>query len=338
MAALWPAAAALLLLQIAAGGTSDPNPDKFLIVSAPRDGKVAYARVTKGGKISSLDAKIGGKMQPLISSGLIHPQGLAVEQRKRLLLVADPDVKKIYAYTLFSHEASLSVGERKVIADGVEARWVAVDGVGHIYFSDEPKNQILKISTTEALRGNAEPQVIYNGSSLSEVSSPGGLAVDSFRTFWVNKQAGKQVGSVVSAMDGMSLAQVTPLAKNSDKSYGICLAYNNVFYTQPEATVYAVKKSGSPAVAVTSRLTNPRGCAWDGDGTVYVADRGANAVFSFAANMQQLGSAEVVKAVDFEDAFGLAVFSGARRFTGRPATLLLLTSALALLITCVSGT
>jgi len=285
-------------------------------------------RVLKGGRIMSVDAKAEGKMEPLISAGLVHPQGLAVEQHSRLLLVADPDAKSVYAYPLSSYEAKLSVGARKTVAEGVEARWVAVDGVGNIYFSDEPKNQILRVTAEQALRGSAEPKVIYDGSSLSQVSSPGGLAVDSFRVYWANKQAGKAEGSVIAAPGGAVLAQgaspsqVNALAKNSDKSYGVCLAYNNVFYTQPESTIYGVKKSGGPAEAITNRLANPRGCTWDGDGTVYVADRGANAVFSFAANMQQIGAADVVKTVDFEDAFGIAVFSSAWRTLGAPPLLL----------------
>lgn len=311
-------------------GASNPNPDKFLIVSAPRDGKIAYARVQKGGRILALDAKPDVKMEPLVGAGLVHPQGLAIDQSRRLLMVADPDAKKIYAYPLSADGALLHVGERKVVAEGVEARWVAVDGVGNTYFSDEPKNQILKVVTDQALRGAGEPQVLHDGEKTPQVSSPGGLAVDSFRTFWVNKQAGKEVGSVVSASDGTSISELATLSQNSDKSYGICLAYNNIFYTQPEATVYGVKKSGSPAAAITNRLANPRGCAWDGDGTVYVADRGANAVFSFAANQKDLGGAELVKAVDFEDAFGVAVFAGSRQAQMGLATLLLaLASALA---------
>merc|ERR1719265_785 len=91
------------------------------------------------------------------------------------------------------------------------------------------------------------------------------------------------------------------------------MATSNIFYTQPDAIVYGVRKTGGGPQVVTDRLTNPRGCAWDGDGTIYVADRGANAVFSFAGNMPELGTALLDKAVDFQDAFGVAVYSGAAR-------------------------
>lgn len=295
------------------------NPEKFLIVSAPRYGQIAYMNVRKGGTVANL--QIGGKRQddpmakmtPLITSGLVHPQGIAVEQRRSQLLVADPDVKKVYAYRLSSYESKLIAGGRTVLADGAEARWVTVDGIGNVFFSDEPGNKILKISAEQAARGDTTPQVVYDGTSLTQLSSPGGISADSFHTFWVNKIAGTRVGSIVrgSQVSGGALSQVAALARNSDKSYGLCVAYNNIFYTQPEKVIFGVKKAGSPVAVVSNRLTNPRGCVWDGDGTVYVADKGANAVYAFAANMLQIGATELVKAVDFEDAFGVAVFSGA---------------------------
>lgn len=253
-------------------------------------------------------------MRDLITSGVVHPQGLAVDQKTSRLFVADPDSKRIFAYSLKAVRDELRVGPQKVLAHGTEARWVTVDPTGNIFFTDEPRNQILKVPHAGSLRGNATPEVVFDGYSLSQVNAPGGVATDSFHTYWVNKQIGMQVGSVVRApkeADGNFASSVQTIARNSDKSYGICLALNNVFFTQPDATIYGVKKGGSAVVPISDRLTNPRGCAWDGDGTVYVADRGANAVYSFAGNMQALSAAQFSKAVDFQDAFGVAVYSRA---------------------------
>lgn len=294
------------------------TPDKFLIVSAPRDGKIAYMRVQRGGNLLSATKALEDKTKALISSGLVHPQGLAVDQLRKALLVADPDAQKIYSYPLTSKMGELSAGAQTVLASGVEARWVAVDGVGNIFFTDEPRNQILKIAGAQVAKGNATPSVVYDGTSSSEVSSPGGLATDGFHAYWVNKQLGSQVGSVVRASETpkVELPSLVTLAKNSDKSYGLCLALNNVYYTQPESVIFAVKKTGGNIQKISDRFTNPRGCAWDGDSTVYVADRGANAVYSFSGNMRELSAVQLTKTVDFEDAFGVAVFSAARR--GQP--------------------
>lgn len=286
---------------------------KFLIVSAPRHGRIAYTKISRRGTRSQ------ASMRTLIETGLVHPQGLAVDQRRGQLLVTDPDSRRIFSYRLHVHGDELTVDQPTVLAEGTEARWVAVDGVGNVFFTDEPSNQVNRISAENIRQGISRPEVVYDGNSLTQVSSPGGIAIDSFYAYWVNKQIGTQVGSVIKGSespDTTNLASsVQTLASNSDKSYGVCLALNNVFYTQPESTIYGVKKTGSAVTTISDQMTNPRGCVWDGDGTVFVADRGANAVYSFAGNMQDLGAAHITKAVDFEDSFGVAVFSSASQKT-----------------------
>jgi hypothetical protein len=145
------------------------------------------------------------------------------------------------------------------------------------------------------------------------VSAPGGIATDNFHVFWTNKAVGTLVGSVVKGFETPPetnvAASVKAIAKNAVKVYGVCLSMNNVFYTDSEAYVYAVKKTGGAIAEVSSKMIQPRGCAWDGDGTVYIADKGGNAVYSFPGNMHTLTPMKLTKAVDFEDAFGLAVIS-----------------------------
>eukprot|EP00419_Tripos_fusus_P029225 CAMPEP_0172712370 /NCGR_PEP_ID=MMETSP1074-20121228/61058_1 /TAXON_ID=2916 /ORGANISM="Ceratium fusus, Strain PA161109" /LENGTH=279 /DNA_ID=CAMNT_0013536287 /DNA_START=280 /DNA_END=1119 /DNA_ORIENTATION=+ len=261
-------------------------------------------------------------MKTLIDRGLVHPQGLAVDQKARKLYVADPDSRRIMSYALHSDKNALRVGSPNVLVEGVEARWIAVDDDGNALFTNEVRNQIMKVPNAGALRGNATIKVVYDGASMLQVSAPGGLAIDSFHTFWVNKQIGSQAGSVVRAARSLAestTADVQPLATNLEKSYGICIAVNNVFFTQPETTVYGIKTTGGSVVPVSDRFTNPRGCVFDGDGTVFVADRGANAVYSFAGSMLELGTVQISKVVDFQDAYGTAIFSAAVPRTGRGA-------------------
>jgi len=292
----------------------NPNPAKFLIVSAPGEGKVSYLRIE-----SSADRTVrsgGGRfmMKTLIDRGLIHPQGLAVDQKARKLYVADPDSRRILSYALHGDKDGLSVGSPNVLVEGVEARWIAVDDTGSAFFSNEQRNQIVKVPNAGAVRGNATTKVVYDGASMLQVSAPGGVAIDSFHTFWVNKQVGSQAASVVRAANSLaesSTAAAEPLAKNLGKSYGICIATNNLYFTQPETTVYGIRTNGGEVVPVSDSFTNPRGCVFDGDGTVYVADRGANAIYSFAGNMQELSAVQISKVVDFKDAYGTAIFSNA---------------------------
>lgn len=311
----------LILLNICVGLGKHGAKSKFLIISAPRDGKVAYYRIPSG---SSSRAWSEGKPHNLITSGLIHPQGIAVKKDK--LYVADPDSRKILSYSLISQGGHLVATNSQVAMDDVEARWVAVDGKGNLYATDEPENRILKVSAKKLASGNPLPEVIYDGASLSSVSNPGGIVADNFHTYWVNKAIGTQAGSLIQAAAASPpssfLQSVRSLSKNTDKSYGVCMALDNIYYTQPESTVTAVKKDGSTVSTVSAHFHNPRGCTWDGDGTVYVADRGAGAIFSFPGNMKELAPSLIQKKVDFEDAFGVAVFSAARAWSAVGALVL----------------
>lgn len=305
----------------------------YLIMSAPRNSRIAWIKMPESGSFEGLQP------QTLIDSGLQHPQGIAIDQKRKRLYVADPDVQKIYSYQLVASDGVLTTdGRQTVVSQNCESRWVSVDGVGNVFFSDEPQNLIMKLSADKVLRGTATPEVVYNGNSVSQVSKPGGIAVDNFHVYWTNKHFGSQVGSVIRAPEFPESSSATPsgalsvLGKNSVKSYGVCLAMGNVFYTDDHHSIFGVKKSGGHVSEVSHALNRPRGCVWDGDGTVFVADRGASAIFSFAGNMHQIGHTEIRKSFEFEDAFGLAVLSsGALRSWSELWTVFFAVSALALL-------
>jgi sugar lactone lactonase YvrE len=268
---------------------------------------ISYGRVPEdGGNITDIRTLIEA------NDGLQHPQGIAVDQKRKRLYIADPDVRSIFSYQLIYKGNELSTdGQKTVISRQAESRWVAVDGVGNVFFSDEPRNLILKVPAEKALRGEPTAEVLYSGSSLAQLNAPGGIAVDNFHVYWTNKHLGTEVGSVVRGSEfadsNAGPDTVSVLARNTAKSYGICTALGNIYYTDSSRRVYGVKKAGGPAVEVSSSLQSPRGCAWDGDGTVFVADRSQNAVFAFAGEMRELGEARLTKAFRAEDAFGLAV-------------------------------
>ena len=46
---------------------------------------------------------------------------------------------------------------------------------------------------------------------------------------------------------------------------------------------------------ISDRLLGPRGCSWDGDATVYIADKAAGALYSFPGNMHNLAPAKLTK-------------------------------------------
>lgn len=252
---------------------------------------------------------------PLIDSGLQTPQGLASDQKHSRLFIADPEAKKVLQYTLklsAGKAVTVQTGFAVAVAD-IEARWVACDGDGSLFISDERNNKIVRVSAQSLLRKDSMPTLLYSGAVVSQVSTPGGVAVDNYHVFWSNKAEGGQVGSVVKGVANRYAEQAESLivlASNAPKVYGLCHAEGNIFYTGAETSLYGVKAGGGgEAVTVSDKLLEPRGCVWDGDGTIFVADRKANKIFGFAGNMRKLTQASLADIVEFEDAFGVAVMS-----------------------------
>jgi len=265
-------------------------------------------------------------MQVLVSTGLQFPQGVAVDDYRQMLYVADPSLGKLVRYKLQASGDTLQVGKMETVASGVEVRAVAVDGLGNVWFTDEPNQRIMRVTAQMIQEGRTTPQTVYDGSALKEVSSPGGIAVDNFFVYWLNKAGGQGSGTLVRALQHpavdlggnvTSLVAHAPgvhkLADNADKCYGICLALGNAYFSDEFKSLYGVSRAAvarSEEVAITGSFTEPRGCAYDGDSTVYVADKTENAIYGFAANMERLmPGREMVKAAELQGAFGVTVFT-----------------------------
>lgn len=282
------------------------DPMKFLLVSNARNGTISYLHLPASGSFSGSE-----KVITLIPGGgdLVHPQGLAVDHHRKRLLVADPNIQKVLAFPLsVGSKSTLTVGHKVTLASNVESRWVAVDGRGNIFFTNEAKNQILKIPSQG---GPAE--AVYSGGPDnlgSGVSAPGGISTDNFHLFWTNKVDGDKAGVLITAPNMPSASKgVSAIANNMIKSYGICLALDDIYYTAPEKTVYGMNKNVGVPTKVVDSLVNPRGCVWDGDSTIYVADRGLGGIYYFLGPQATLQQTSVQKVADAEDAFGVAIFS-----------------------------
>lgn len=117
--------------------------------------------------------------------------------------------------------------------------------------------------------------------------------------------------------------QTWVLAENVNTTYGVVKSSASVIFTsdQGNATnqsgvrgfVYAVADvstpTGAPAVyTLTSTLSSPRGLCWDGDQTVYVADQGANTVYSMPVG-RLADDVPLEVAIGTEGPFGLALVS-----------------------------
>eukprot|EP00930_Biecheleria_cincta_P032926 TRINITY_DN22800_c0_g1_i1.p1 TRINITY_DN22800_c0_g1~~TRINITY_DN22800_c0_g1_i1.p1 ORF type:complete len:339 (-),score=61.87 TRINITY_DN22800_c0_g1_i1:85-1101(-) len=325
---------ALLLLACAQGCHAFGDALQFLFVSSPTTGHIGYRKLPSDGS----PATPGEAMRTVISSGLVFPQGIAVDEYRRRMFVADPNLTGLVMYPLTTNGDTMIAGSQQTIAKGVQARAVAVDGLGNVVFTDEPNNRILRVTDAMIQSGNTTAEVLYDGKHLASVKLPGGIAADNYYVYWLNKASGLQVGTLLRGLQDPSAVRklaakaanataksagaaaasaATPglavIAMNAPKCYGVCIAGGNIFYTDEASNLYGIKRAATSrhtVFTISSKLQAPRGCVYDGSGTVYVADKTQNAVFQFASNMQQLEPNQpLTKAAVMQGAFGLAIYT-----------------------------
>eukprot|EP00747_Dinoflagellata_sp_TGD_P162373 gnl/TRDRNA2_/TRDRNA2_179893_c0_seq1.p1 gnl/TRDRNA2_/TRDRNA2_179893_c0~~gnl/TRDRNA2_/TRDRNA2_179893_c0_seq1.p1 ORF type:complete len:358 (+),score=76.78 gnl/TRDRNA2_/TRDRNA2_179893_c0_seq1:161-1234(+) len=322
--------AALLLLL---GGLGDCG---YLLISSPTQRSIYYARA-----LTAIEMADGQKMVPvqLTQPGqLLEPVGLAVDNLRDVLYVADPAKGAIVAFRIFEQgvggHVHIALEEPKDVVTGINPRWVAVDAMGSLYYSDTSSSKIATMSAKSVVQkltgeqgtsaaGAADdeeetvstlPVKLYDGDEVSSLKTPQGLAVDGFNIFWVNGDSGKDDGSIVrglqEAPDSGDM-EVIRLSTNTNVAYDVCMAGSRVFFTDDLSKVYAMQKKGGAVVTVTDRLTKPRGCVWDGDGTVFIADKDEGKIYAVSANAPRLQAKQLTMMLEVEGAYGLAMFNGA---------------------------
>lgn len=313
LAMILPSAARLFLVaafsELFVGARAYGEPAKYLIATAPSSSRIAYIKLPDKGR----PLEPGDNFRTLVETNLVVPHGIAVDEYRKKLYVGDPGLGKVVAYDLKHDGDALKVGDRHTIAEDVEVRWLAVDGIGNVFFTDEPRSRILRVSAQQIEEGNKTAEVLYDSAWTDKVSAPGGIITDNFFVYWVNKASGTQKGSLMRAPSSQYLANsstnIQTFSNNAMKCYGVCMALNNIFYTDEVVNVYGLKRSGTGLETVSESLEEPRGCVHDGDSTVYIADKASHTLYQFASNMQEVKPNQVFKkAGDFEGIYGLAMY------------------------------
>lgn len=287
------------------------EPNQYLLISQPKLQKVVYMKfsVAQKGAANFLKDENPAPID-LIVDGLSNPMGLAVDPKTDRLFVADPALNRILKYQLVFGDGKLVATDMDTAAQDVEAKWVAVDGVGNLFFTNEKENLIQKIDSESVRTGFPQRIVtLYDASGARNtlgVSSPAGITADNFHVRWANKGSGTQVGSIVQGMENPD-PHLKRLSHSNLKSYGVCLSQNNLYYTDEKHHVYGMLASGGTPTIVTDKLKSPRGCVWDGDGTIFVADSTGDGIYSFSG--ASLLPTRISKVGSVTDPWGLAVIS-----------------------------
>lgn len=294
---------------------------EYIFVSQPGQRSVAVTEV------NALTRQVTRESRPVISTGLHEPCGLAIDHNRQRLYVADPKNHKVFMYKLRFDGDGLAMreDEQYTAVRDLTARWVAVDEKGTLFATDEARSFIAEVTSEDLAKleqsDDVRPQFhkLYAHDQTRQVDKPGGIAVDGHNVYWGNRARGRPYGSLLSASEDPEGQiergvpdMVQALSKNVDKVYGVCASPTLVFYTGGARTVYGAKPGAYQLRGSTTVLLNdyaaPRGCVWDGDGTVFLADKGGDAVWSFPSSMHGLGLVQASKLFDVQDPYGVAVF------------------------------
>lgn len=289
--------------------------EKFVLTSTADGENIYYVYIGANGPPSDLDPKSYEELTPkVLVDGLHSPGGLAVAGDK--LYVADTQEKTIIGFDLSHSGETLYASKFGTLVRNVDAQWVAADDFHNVYYTDAQNQQIFKLEAGDRVGEYGEPRRLYSYPDDIELTQPGGIVADSRHIYFTSQGEGLVNGVVHKAFSSPPSADrqdaVMPLAKNAPSAETICAAQSNIFYTDENDRLFVVKKQGSAVALVSDALKNPKGCAYDNDGTLYLAQQGDHGLYAFAANMQNLAAVNhMVKVATISKPLGVAVYSDA---------------------------
>jgi DNA-binding beta-propeller fold protein YncE len=307
---------ALLLLLAWPSRVQSRDMIQYLLVSHPHLQTISYIKVPD----DPYDATFVPESIDLITEGLQDPRGIAVDPKTNRLFVADEMQQKVLYFELAVKDNKLiPTGDPVTVAQDTKPRWVAVDGVGNAFFTNGAENKIERVLAERMELGDSRPELVYNASLTYQVSKPAGIAVDNFNIYWANREQGIKNGALAMGLeqppDTEPWTSVRTLSDNVLISFGVCLSATNVYYTTSSQTVYGTKKVGGPVVKITDKLNQPKGCVWDNDGTIYVADRGNDGIYTFPGSSPELHAQRLKKFSTATAPWGLAMIAFPRSGT-----------------------
>jgi len=274
--------------------------------------------------------------RPLYIGTVSSPKGVVADPLNARLYVADTDLGKIFWYNLLIESDGLlkTDGQQHVAVDGVNAHWLAVNGVGDLYFTGQmtvtaPSSSydaVYRMDQEKIASGDAlNPTEVYTRSNSGypnpRVWMPSGVAVDTFNVYWGNEEQGTNNGAVCSGtrqnIGVTSALEINVLNRAVSEVRGMAIAGQAIFFISPEG-IYGADKSAW-SVAVTDAATgliqsapgsdgwDPVSIAFDGEGTMYYTETKAGIIYQFPS--QDTNPHPTKKYIDAPQVYGVTVYS-----------------------------
>jgi len=299
---------------------------RYMLMSSPSQNMIFYTKLNNVEEEALSKAEVA---YPLISSA-ITPRGVAYDQKRQILYVAESGTSAIVGYIINHMGDGVLGAEMKVtVHNNAEATWLAADSKGNLFYSS-PVSKELKMIDAISLQNKfyppdplenkdykeepIKPVTLYGYSAvppIPQVQTPHGLYVDDFHVYWINGNSGE--GVVVRGLEYPSEekeSDIKVVQTAGGNGYAVCGSPGGLYYTT-NGNVFLGSRNKDDATVISTTLLAPRGCEWDGDGMMWVADKSGKIV-RFSADMKATNiPREIV--MHIEDPFDLTLiyFSGA---------------------------
>lgn len=284
--------------------------------------------------------------RPLVVGRLSAPQSVAVDNLNRRIFVSDPSESRIYWFQLHPQEDGFlhTDGVQHIALEGYQAKWMAINGVGDLYFTGHQTveapavayDAVFRKDAVQLATGDMTNAVEVYGRSNSgnpnpKVWMPSGIAVDSFFIYWGNQELGSTHGAVNRGsrqnIGNVGDIQLSSLTTQMDEARGLATTGTLIYYLSTGG-IFATSKTATaqPGMpASEGRITappgesaastwDPKSIAWDGDHTMYVSDNLGGKVYTVPTS--HIGSHSLTHFTESPDIWGIGVLDCSENLAG----------------------
>jgi len=259
---------------------------------------------------SDQDRKSVNKIEAALLLNLVHGEVVPSEvTRKSARRAASEELaeegKEAMQVVAKVHDPFAEAGESLANpAAGLQASAEMLSGVAKSAAALAPK---LPISTV----GDTAIMELFQAAESPHVATPGAVVSDTVQVYWANEDSGFEKGAVATGFANPEAspegaAKSSKLTSSTEKSFGIAATTSAIIFSEGGGVYGVPKYGGGNATALNDGFVLSRGLAWDGSGTVFVADEGASMVYAMPCSILTEGQ-PLHPVLSMHGVFGLAL-------------------------------